>query len=381
MAVSPSKIWRSARILLIIVILGIGASLIVSLQGSVPASDNDGSAKAPGKPAAAREAAMTVTVTRLVPVELARTITVNGSIHAWQEIIIAPEVGGYRVAELNVDVGDAVTRGQVLVRLSSTLLEADVAAKQALVNQRKAELINADAALKRAQALSEQRALSQADLDRLNSEALAARARLESARADLETSAVRLQFTHVTAPDDGIITARTVTVGQISQVGSEMLRLLRQNRIEWRGEVPESRLAELHTGQKVTVKLAGGRLLNGVVRVVAPTISTNNRTGLVYADIESQGFARPGMFASGDIEISRGSAMTAPLASVVSSDGYNYLFVLHPDRTVERRKVEIGSIREADIEIISGVSAGELVVNKGAGFLKDGDLVNVADRG
>jgi len=380
MTVSPSKIWRRARIPLIIVLLGIGTSLIVSLHGSVPGADNGGS-PAPGKPAATREAAMTVTVTELVPMELARTITVNGSIHAWQEIIIAPEVGGYRVAEVNVDVGDKVTRGQELVRLSSTLLEADVAAKQAMVKQREAELTNADAALKRAETLSEQHVLSAADLDRLNSEALAARARLESARADLETSAVRLQFTHVTAPDDGIITSRTVTVGQISQVGSEILRLLRQNRIEWRGEVPEARLAELHAGQQVTVKLAGDHQLSGVVRVVAPTISTSNRTGLVYADIESQGFARPGMFASGDIEISRNSAVTVPLASLVSADGYNYLFVLHPDRTVERRKVEIGKIHDADIEVVSGVAAGELVVDKGAGFLKDGDLVIVVAAG
>ena len=382
MAVSPLKIWRRVRIPLIIVILGIGASLLVSLQGSVPsADDGKASGTGSGKGVLVQEAAMTVTVTRLIPRELARTITVNGSIHAWQEIIISPEVGGYRVAEVNVDVGDKVTRGQELVRLSSTLLEADVDSKRALVNQRKAELTNAEAEQKRAQALSKQHVLSASDLDRLNSDAQAARARLESARADLESSAVRLQFTHVTAPDDGVITSRTVTVGQISQVGSEMLRLLRQNRVEWRGEVPESRLAELHPGQKVTVKLAGGQVLDGVVRVVAPTISTSNRTGLVYADIDAHGYARPGMFASGEIEISHGSALTAPLSSIVSADGYNYLFVLRPDNTVERRKVEIGQVREANVEIISGVSAGELVVNKGAGFLKNGDLVNVAEAG
>jgi len=382
MAVSPLKIWRRARIPLIMVILGIGASLLVSLQGSVPsADDGNTSGKGSGKGGLSREAAMTVTVIRLTPRELARTITVNGSIHAWQEIVISPEVGGYRVAEVNVDVGDTVTRGQELVRLSSTLLEADVASKRALVKQREAELTNAEAEQKRAQALSKQHVLSASDLDRLNSAAQAAKAGLESARADLESSAVRLQFTHITAPDDGVITSRTVTLGQISQVGSEMLRLLRQSRVEWRGEVPESRLAELHLGQKVTVKLAGGEVIDGVIRVVAPTISTNNRTGLVYADIDAHGYARPGMFASGDIEISRGSTLTAPLASIVSDDGYNYLFVLHPDNTVERRKVEIGKIHDADIEILSGVSAGEQVVDKGAGFLKDGDLVNVAVTG
>ena len=103
--------------------------------------------------------------------------------------------------------------------------------------------------------------LSQADLDRLNSEALAKRAGVESARADLEASSLRLKFTNVTAPDDGVITARMVTVGQIAQAGGEMLRLLRNNRIEWRGEVPESRLGDLAPGQPVIVTTADGKVV------------------------------------------------------------------------------------------------------------------------
>ncbi|HLA40571.1 MAG TPA: efflux RND transporter periplasmic adaptor subunit, partial [Candidatus Glassbacteria bacterium] len=345
----------------------------MSLPDEVAAAEND---YAPpvvaGKPESTREAALTVTVVKVASVDLARTITVNGAIHAWQEIVVAPEVGGYRVAEVHVDVGDTVTSGQELVRMSSTLLEADVASKQAMIKQRQAELINANAALRRAQSLMEKHVLSEADLDRLNSEALAAQARLESARADLDSSAVRLQFTRVIAPDAGIITSRTVTVGQLAQAGAEMLRLMRQSRVEWRGEVPEARLAELQTGQKVTVRPAGGESLTGAIRVVAPTINTNNRMGLVYVDIDTPGSARPGMFASGDIEISRGPGITVPLSSLVSADGYNFVYILHPDRTVERQKVETGIMQDSRIEVISGVSEGELVVEKGAAFLKDG---------
>ena len=221
----------------------------------------------------AREAVMTVTAAELVGVELARTLTLNGSIHAWQEVIIAPEVGGYRVAEVFVDVGDTVKRGQKLVELSTALLSAEVATKQAALKQREAELLNTEAELKRGEALSSMNVLSEADLDRLKSESLAAQARLESARADLETSQLRLQFTRVTAPDDGVITSRTVTVGQIAQAGTEMLRLLRNGRIEWRGEVPEVRLGSLHAGQSVIVTTPDGTELAGAIRVVAPTIT------------------------------------------------------------------------------------------------------------
>jgi RND family efflux transporter MFP subunit len=314
------------------------------------------------------------------PVELARTITMNGSVFAWQDVIIASEVGGYRVAEVNVDVGDHVKRGQVLVELSTELLAADVATKLAIVKQREAETVNANAALERAQSLSAMNVLSQADLDRLNSEALVKRAGVDSARAELEAAQLRLKFTNVTAPDDGVITSRTVTVGQIAQAGSEMLRLLRNNRVEWRGEVPESRIASLAPGQPVLVTTADGALFDGKIRVVAPTITAGNRTGVVYVDLAPNERLRPGMFARGDIEIGRSPAFTVPLQSVVSSDGYSYVFVLRSDNTVERRRIETGAVRSSEIEVINGIEAGEMIVDKGAGFLKDGDLVNVSSQ-
>jgi RND family efflux transporter MFP subunit len=325
-----------------------------------------------------RDAVLTVTAAQLEPVELARTVTVNGSIFAWQDVIIASEVGGYRVAEVKVDVGDHVKRGQALVELSTALLEADVATKQAVLKQREAELVNAESSLERGKSLSNMNVLSQADLDKLNSDALAKRATVDSARADLEASSLRLKFTHVTAPDDGVITSRTVTVGQIAQAGGEMLRLLRNNRIEWRGEIPEARITDLKAGQPATIVTADGKSFKGTIRVVAPTISSNNRTGLVYVDLPPDERLRPGMFARGEIELGRAPAFTVPLQSVVSSDGYSYVFVLKSDESVERRRVETGGVRNDQIEVLDGIRAGEMIVGKGAGFLKDGDVVNVS---
>ncbi|HEU4619304.1 MAG TPA: efflux RND transporter periplasmic adaptor subunit [Gammaproteobacteria bacterium] len=352
----------------------------VLLLGNAPSADTKQSAAAGQRAGAnSRAAALTVTTVEVAPVDLARTITVDGSIFPWQEVIIAPEVGGYRVAEVNVDVGDTVKKGQELVRLSSGLLEAEVASKEAILKQREAELVNAQASLKRGRSLTATAALSAADLDQIESQAKAAEGALESAKADLETSRLRLRFTHVTAPDSGIITARTVTVGQVAQAGAEMMRLLRQSRVEWRGEVPEARLGELSAGQRVTVTTADRTTFEGKIRVVAPTVADQSRTGLVYVDLESDARLRPGMFARGEIEIGRGPALTLPLESVVSSDGYSYAFVLKRDHTVERRKIQTGAILGATIEVKDGLVPGDVVVAKGAGFLKDGDLVNVAE--
>jgi RND family efflux transporter MFP subunit len=221
--------------------------------------------------------------------------------------------------------------------------------------------------------------LSKADLDRLLSEQLAAESRLESARADLDTSLLRLKFTDVVAPDDGIITSRTVTVGQTAQAGSEMLRLLRNGRVEWRGEAPETRLENLAPGQGVSVMTADGTPFHGTIRVVSPTISANDRTALVYVDLPADDRLRPGMFAHGEIAIGTGPAYMVPLESVVSADGYSYVFVLGEDNIVARRRIETGAVHEESIEVVSGLASGERIVNKGAGFLKDGDLVSVAN--
>jgi RND family efflux transporter MFP subunit len=366
-----SRSWRPRAVAAIVVVLGASALVASCSRGS---AGRDAANAGGGK----RDAVLTVSAAQLEPVELARTVTVNGAIYAWQEVIIAPEVGGYRVAEVNVDVGDHVKRGQSLVELSTALLQADVATKQAILRQREAELVNADAALERGKSLSNMNLLSQADLDRLNSDALARRAAVESSRADLEASSLRLKFTHVTAPDDGVVTSRTVTVGQIAQAGSEMLRVLRNNRIEWRGEIPEARITELRAGQPATITTADGKAFKGTIRVVAPTIASSNRTGLVYVDLTADERLRPGMFARGEIELGRAPAFTVPLQSVVSSDGYSYVFVLKSGDTVERRRVETGAVRTDQIEVIDGIQAGEMIVGKGAGFLKDGDVVNVS---
>lgn len=320
---------------------------------------------------------MTVTVEPVRSESITRSVLATGSIHPWQEVVIGPEVGGYRVSAVLVDVGDTVKQGQVLVRLSSDLLQAEVASRRAAVRSAEADALNATASFKRGETIKSSGALSEADLDRLRAEQIAAQARVETAKSDLETSELRLRYTTVTSPDDGVVSSRTVSVGQIAQAGTEMLRLLRQKRVEWRAEVPEALVARIQTGQAARLTGADGTIIEGKVRAVAPTVSLVNRTALVYVDIHS-GNARPGMFARGSIDVGTGEGLLVPAAAVVMQDGYSYVFVLGEGNKVQRRLVQAGAVRGTDMEIASGVQAGERVAVKGAGFLKDGDTVTVA---
>jgi RND family efflux transporter MFP subunit len=329
--------------------------------------------------AGAPKNAMAVSVTTPKSAALVRTLVATGSVYAWQEAVIGPEVGGYRVAAVNVDVGDKVKRGQELVRLSDELLVADVNSKRAAKLQAEAQLVTASSDRRRGDLVKDSGALSSSEVEKLHNEELAAQARVQQATADLESSAVKLRYARVLAPDDGVITARTVVVGQIAQAGSEMLRLLRNGRVEWRAEIPEGRMREVHVGQTVRVMMADGSELLGRVRTVAPTVQSGTRTGLVYVDLPKPEGARPGMFARGEIEVSRGTAATLPLASVVVRDGYSYVFVVTGDQRVERRRVETGSVRDGRVEIVAGLRGGERVVERGAGFLQDGDRITVVN--
>lgn len=323
--------------------------------------------------------ALTVTARTLRTVDLARSVSANGSIFPWQEIIVGPEVGGYRVAAVNVDVGDRVKKGQELVRLADELLIAELASRRANVEQAQATLENAEAAYRRAQSLSQSGALSTSDLDRLRSEELAARARVAVNKADLDAAELRLRHTRVTAPDSGIISARNVNVGQVAQAGSEMLHLLRQGRVEWRAEIPESRVREIKVGQKVALTTADGTRIEGKVRTIPPTIESSTRAGLVYVDLPVNDLVRPGMFARGEIVLEQSAAQMAPLGSVVIQDGYSYVFVLGGEQKVQRRRVTTGIVKDDMIEILDGVAPGDRIVDKGAGFLKDGDQVTLVE--
>lgn len=323
------------------------------------------------------EASLTVNAGRIETSPFTRYLSLNGTVHAWQDVIIAPEVGGYRVEEVLVDVGDYVQEGQELVRLSTAILATDLAAREAALKQREAQAENARLAFERAQAVAARDLLSDADLDRLNSETLTAAAAVDAAKADLEAARTRLAFAKVTAPDAGLITSRNVTVGQLAQAGGEMLRLLRQNRIEWRGEVPESSLPSLQAGQPVTITSVDGREHQGAIRIVSPTVDPVTHNGLVYVDIEADTALRPGMFARGRIEFGQSEALLVPVASLVSADGYNYVFIVQSDRTVRRQMIQTGTIQGENIEVLGGLEPGANIVTSGAGFLKDGDLVNV----
>ncbi|MDP9993387.1 RND family efflux transporter MFP subunit [Variovorax boronicumulans] len=367
--------------LLALVIVAIAAVWLVRKPSGTPAEQaaaakaKDAKDDAPGpKPA------LTVTVAKPEATELTVTLAANGNVAAWQEAVVGSESNGLRLAEVRVNVGDVVKKGQVLAVFSPETVQADIAQSRASLAEARATAADAAGNAARARTLQATGALSQQQINQYQTTEQTAKARVEAAEAVLAAQQVRGRNTQVLAPDDGVISARTATVGSVVAAGTELFRLIRQGRLEWRAEVTSAELARIAVGTPAFVVSASGAQVRGKVRSIAPTVDPQTRAALVYVDLptvlQNTG-VKAGMFARGDFDLGRSSAPTVPQASIVPRDGFNNVFVLQPDNRVSQIKVQIGRRLNDRIEITSALPEGAQVVVQGAGFLNDGDLVRV----
>ena len=334
--------------------------------------------KSDAKAIAARPA---LTVALAIPQQAnwPQTLAANGNVMAWQEAIIGAELSGLRVTEVLVNVGDAVKRGQPLARIAAESVLADLAQAKASVAEAEAALAEAKANAERSKQLQSQGFISsQATIQVLTAEQTTA-ARLAAARARVQAEEVRLAQARIVAPDDGVISARTATVGSLTAPNQEMFRLIRGGRLEWRAEVTGSELQKIAPGMRAVLTTASGTRIDGSVRAVAPSVDPLTRNGIVYVDLPPGSAVRAGTFARGEFELGSASALTLPQSAVVLRDGFSYVFLVGADNKVVQAKVDVGRRVGDRIEIVAGLPPSGRVVETGAAFLADGDTVRVVD--
>jgi RND family efflux transporter MFP subunit len=268
----------------------------------------------------------------------------------------------------------------LLARLAADTVQADLQSAQAGLREAEALAVEASANAQRAKALQEVKAMSAQEAQRAITADQTARARVQSAHAQVATQTVRLRQTRIVAPDDGVISARLATVGAVVQPGQELFRLIRQQRLEWRAELPSADLARVRPGMKAQMTLPGAAEVEGTVRMVAPTVDAASRNGLVYVDLPKsalQAGARAGMFASGQLQVGQGSGLAVSQTAVLLRDGFSYVFRLEGDNKVAQTKVQVGRRQGDLVEIVAGLDEKARVVESGVAFLTDGDVVRV----
>jgi RND family efflux transporter MFP subunit len=277
-------------------------------------------------------------------------------------------------------VGDSVKAGQVLATFAGDSVQADVAQARAGLMEARANALDAVANGDRARALQNTGALSAQQINQYFTAEKSAQARAEAAQALLDAQQLRAKQTQVLAPDSGIISARSATVGAVVGAGTELFRLIRQGRLEWRAEVTSAELDRITVGTRATVQPPSGGALQGRVRMIAPTVDPQTRTALVYVDLPPMskvGAALPGMFARGEFDLGASDALTVPQQALIVRDGFHFVFVLGADQRVSQVKVQTGRRVGDRVEVVSGLAPEAQVVVNGAGFLNHGDLVRV----
>lgn len=330
--------------------------------------------------AAATSSAMAVTTAPVEMRDIARTVLVSGAVAPVEEMQLGVEVSGLRVTELLIDVGQPVRRGQVLLRLDRRMLDSELQQAEAALREAEAGAALARANLARGENLAGERYISAGQLDELRAARTQSEARVGTARAGRDAAALRRSFAELRAPADGIVSKRLVQPGQVVAAGGELLRLIRDGRLEWRAEVPVAQLSAVTPGDRIELRGPGGVVVEGRVRAVSPGVDAATRTGTVYADLTDPKGLAAGAYLEGRIDTDRVRVATVPTAAVVLRDGFATLYTVEPKdgaHVVRARRVRTGARDGAHVELLEGPKPGQQVVVKGAGFLADGDVVRV----
>ena len=346
-----------------------GAALCFTLALTVPKR-----ATAKDEKPAAPTPALTVTTGQPAATTLPVGLTANGSVAAWQEAVIGSESNGLRLEEVRVNVGDVVKKGETLAVFASETVRADVEQARAALQEAQANASAARADAGRARALRSSGALSEQQVTQLLTTERTAQARVSAAKATLAQQELRQRQATVVAPDSGIISARSATVGAVTGPGTELFRMIRQGRLEWRAEVTSNDLGRIKPGMRAAVRAANGSEISGKVRTVAPTVDPQTRLALVYVDLppalSTNAPLKAGMFASGRFELGATRALTVPQQAVAVRDGFSYVFRLNRDSRVSQLKVSTGRRLGDRVEIVGGRAAPKPQVVNGAGVRK-----------
>jgi RND family efflux transporter MFP subunit len=336
--------------------------------------------------------------------DFVETAVVSGSLIPREEILVSPEIEGLRVLELLADEGDRVKKGQVLARLVSEQIDAQLAQNQAnlaranaAIAQAQSQIVQAEAQakeaaaqLQRAEPLKKSGYLSGSTYDQRESAAhttaaqlIAARDGLTAAKAEkaqVEAQGRELQWrrsnTDVTAPQDGLISRRTARMGALaSSVGEPMFRIIQNGEIELDAEIVETELKNVKVGQKAVVTVPRYGDFEGTVRLISPEVDKTTRLGRVRIFLGAKPALHIGSFAEGRIETARSHGLAVPASAVTFDAGSTSVQVVLKGNVVERRNVTVGLSNQKLVEVTEGLKEGDLVVTRAGTFLRDGDVI------
>jgi HlyD family secretion protein len=323
----------------------------------------------------AKEQARSVSVVTVASREIQGGLAASGALAPREDVAIFPEITGYRVSKVLVDVGSWVKAGQPLVQLDDILLRAQLTQQEALAAQQKSLADEAQDQANRVAGLDNAGLLSKEQIDqrRFAAKAALAQARAQDAAArDVRT---REGLTVVRAPFSGLIIERNARFGDMSGVTTPLFRLARDGQVELAADVSENALDKIHPGDKAMVTLADGSQVEGLVRLVGPAVDTQTKLGKVRIALPVRPNIRAGGFASASFLGFTRSASAVPETAVRYDAEGASVMVVNADDRVQRVPVTTGQRGGGFVELLTGPTDGAKVVDRAGAMLVPGDFV------
>jgi len=323
------------------------------------------------------------------------TVTFVGNLEAEERASVASKVSDVTVLSVNVDVGDEIKRGDILVEMDDGLnrrqieeARAAVARAEAAIAQAKSRLSTVEKDYKRYKQLYEEQVISRQQFDQTEGQYEVEKAGLDLAQRELKQAQARLEqllivknYHKVAAPVGGVIAERRVDPGDTVKSGDVLLVISRQDNVKIKGPITENDYPKVKLGQPVHVRVDAfpGREFNGKVNRISPVLDPATRTGEVEALIASQGLLKPGMFAPTFIVVGSHEALALPREAVrqLAGTGEWYCFVASDD-VAQQRPIKRGAEQGNWIEITEGIGESDLVITTVVRQLSDGAPVEVA---
>jgi HlyD family secretion protein len=308
------------------------------------------------------------------------TVTFTGAIAARYDMPIGNDGDTGRIVAVYVEAGDHVRKGQRLAKLDDSVLIPQVNRLAAALEQAKAQAALSAAEYRRAQGVESAGALSAEDIEKRRATSITDAANVKVVAAQLAEAEARLNRTQVVAPIAGTVLTRGAEVGQIANPGgAPLFRVASGGEVEMRGQLAEQDLAQVKVGDAATVRLTGlAQAFEGRVRLLGAIIDPQTRLGEIRITLKPDPALRPGAFARGTVMVSQAQRPVVPQTAVLTDSRGSYVYLVNASNHVERRGVRVADTSEQGVVIASGLSGSERVVTTAAGFLRDGEEVQVA---
>ena len=351
-------------------------ALSICLLASVGAALAGCHSSEPVRPATAQTVQARVVESREQQTPVA--VRATGTLHARQTAVISAQVVG-RVQEVLVREGDTVRAGQTIAVLDDATLRAAVDQAQASVkaaeNQQAAAQTNADLAsstLGRYKQLQAQKSVSPQELDEVTRRAEGSAAQVDAIRAQAAAAKAQesgaramLAYTRITAPFAGVVTARMVDPGALASPGVPLLQIDSAGPLQLQAMVDESAIGAIHKGMKLNISIATAPSVDpaGTVAEIVPAADPASRSFLVKIDLPPSSQLRAGMYATAAIATGNRAAIVAPRSAVVMRGSLPCAYVLDGNGIAQLRYVTLGAQQGNMVEFLSGLSAGEKLVD------------------